>query len=246
MWHHDQGRSGTHRVAEDDRSPFGADLRKYYRICFRSESPLLGQRLRLWITHFGLHCVAVYRFDRFARRLATRLGWLGAPIALVASVLGHAMELVHHVRIYGDIGPGFYIGHAGMIFVGPASIGRNFSLTHGVTIGFGHTEGGQGYPSIGDDVWVGTGSVLSGAIRVGNGATIANGTMLSRSVPDRALIAGNPGRVVLQGYENGRLLGALDSGIATSNAEVAPQCGAESTPARTTGALDSSRSRQAS
>jgi serine O-acetyltransferase len=189
--------------------PFRADLRKYYRICFQSESPGLAQRLRLWGTHFGFHCVAVYRFDRFARRLTARLGRLCFPLVLLASVLGHLLELVHHVRIYADIGPGLFIGHAGMIFVGPTVIGRNFSMTHNVTIGFGQTEGAKGFPLIGDDVWVGTGSVLSGAIRVGHGATVANGTMLSRSVPARSLSAGNPGRVVLADYDNASLLGAI-------------------------------------
>jgi serine O-acetyltransferase len=111
------------------------------------------------------------------------------------------------VRIYADVGPGFFIGHAGMILIGPTVIGRNFSVTHNVTIGFGQSEAARGYPVIGDDVWVGTGSVISGAIRVGDGATIANGTMLSRSVPPRSLAAGNPGRVVLQGYDNSFLLG---------------------------------------
>jgi serine O-acetyltransferase len=186
---------------------FAADLRKLYRIECGVESPPLRTRLRLWLTHFGLHCVAVYRFGCFARALAARHRWGGLPLALVAGVLGHAMELVHHVRIYASIGPGLYIGHAGMIFIGPTTIGRNFSVTHNVTIGLGHSEAATGYPVIGDDVWVGTGAVLSGAIHVGDGATVAHGTMLSRSVPPRALAVGNPGRVVLQGYDNGPLLG---------------------------------------
>jgi serine O-acetyltransferase len=186
---------------------FRADLRKYYRICFGTERPRLAQRARMWLTHFGFHCVAIYRFERFARRWAARWGRIAFPLAALACVLANLLELIHHVRIYADIGPGFYVGHAGMIFIGPTRIGRNFSLTHNVTIGFGHSERARGFPVIGDDVWVGTGSVLSGAIRVGDGATIANGTMLSRSVPPRTLCAGNPGRVVLQGYDNSGLLG---------------------------------------
>ncbi len=206
----------------DAGRPFRADLRKFYRICFQSESPRVGQRLRLWVTHFGLHCVAVYRFERFARRLAARLGWACFPLVLLASVLGHLLELVHHVRIYADIGPGFYIGHAGMIFIGPTVIGRNFSTTHNVTIGFGQTEAAKGFPVIGDDVWVGTGSVLSGAIGVGQGATVANGTMLSRSVPARSLSAGNPGRVVLANYDNASLLGASGAGERMGQLAAAP------------------------
>ena len=83
--------------------------------------------------------------------------------------------------------------------------------------GFGHSEGSEGYPVIGDEVWVGTGSVISGAIRVESGATITNGTMLSRSVPPRSLASGNPGRVVLQGYDNAALLGALPGLVGDRN-----------------------------
>jgi serine O-acetyltransferase len=196
----------------DPGRPFRADLRKFYRISYGTESPTLPERLRLWTTHFGLHCVAAYRLERFARRVASGSPRLGLPLAISASLLGYAVELLHHVRIYADVGPGFFIGHAGMILIGPTVIGRNFSVTHNVTIGFGQSEAARGYPVIGDDVWVGTGSVISGAIRVGDGATVANGTMLSRSVPPRSLSAGNPGRVVLQGYDNSSLLGWRGAG----------------------------------
>lgn len=187
--------------------PFQADLRKYYRICFRTEAPTARQKLRLWLTHYGFHCVAAYRFDRLSRRMRQRSRVLGSASVAAAAALGHAIELIHHVRIYADIGPGFYIGHVGTIYLGPTTIGRNFSITHNVTVGCGHTEGAEGTPVIGDDVWVGTGSVLSGAIHVEDGVTVANGTMLSRSVGPRSLVAGNPGRVVRQNYDNAALFG---------------------------------------
>jgi serine O-acetyltransferase len=200
------GEGGVRPRSEDDRRnegrPFQADLRKYYRICFRTEAPTARQKLRLWLTHYGFQCVAAYRFDRFARRVRQRSRVLGAACIAVAAALGHAIEFFHHVRIYADIGPGFYIGHVGTIYLGPTTIGRNFSITHNVTVGFGQTEGAEGTPVIGDDVWVGTGSVLSGAIHVDDGVTVANGTMLSRSVGPRSLVAGNPGRVVMQNYDN--------------------------------------------
>ncbi len=200
----------------DARHPFRADRRKYYRICFQTEAPSLRQRARLWLTHQGFQCVAAYRFDRAARRIARGHPLLGAVVVPVAAALGHATEFFHHVRIYADIGPGFYIGHASTIYIGPTSIGRNFSATHNVTIGYGQTDGARGTPVIGDDVWVGTGSVLSGAIRISDGVTIANGTMLSRSVPPRALVVGNPGRVVTQPYDNATLLGARAPAPVTS------------------------------
>jgi serine O-acetyltransferase len=189
---------------------FRADLEKFYRIDLRTRTPSLRQRVWLWSHHFGLHCVAAYRFHRYARKLARQQPILGAPTLLGAQALSFAVRLVHHVELQADIGPGLYIGHASNIYVGRTRIGRNFSLTHNVTVGVGHQFGDHGVPVIGDDVWIGTGSVIAGAVRVGDGATVAHGSMVSRDVPAGSLVAGNPARVVQNGYDNARLHGDRD------------------------------------
>jgi serine O-acetyltransferase len=191
----------------EPRAPFAIDLEKYYRLHLCSSAPALVPRIGLWASHFGLHCVAVYRFGRAARRLRARRPLLGWVPLQIARVLDFAMGLIHHVQIHAEVGPGFYIGHAATIFVGPTRIGANCSLTHNVTIGVGHSEGATGIPTVGDDVWIGTGSVISGAIHVADGVTIASGTMLSRSVPPRCLVGGNPGRPLVKSYDNAPLLG---------------------------------------
>jgi serine O-acetyltransferase len=189
-------------------SAFRADLDKYYRIPLGSAQPSLGKRIRLWIFNFGLHCVACYRFGQYANRLYSRTKILGFIPKCMHFVLSYFVHMVHHVDIdAATIGPGFNLGHVGTIYVGPAVIGRNFSLGHNVTIGMGHSEAGEGIPTIGDDVWVGIGAIISGAITIGNRVTIANGCILSRSVPNGCLVAGNPGRVVLADYDNSKLLG---------------------------------------
>ncbi|MBS2028195.1 MAG: serine acetyltransferase [Deltaproteobacteria bacterium] len=205
----------SNNVVDPSRSPglesipiedaFRADLAKFYSIELGSPTPPLRQRAWLWTRHFGLHCVAAYRLHRYARRQLREHPVLVRPLLTLAQALSYGMRLVHHVELNAEVGPGFYIGHASNIFVGPTRIGRNFSITHNVTIGVGHQRLAPGIPVIGDDVWVGTGSVLSGAIRVGNSVTVSNGTMLSRTVPDGCLVGGNPGRVVQPSYDNNPL-----------------------------------------
>jgi serine O-acetyltransferase len=170
--------------------------------------PSLGQKLRIWTMNFGLHCVACYRFGKFAERLWAKNRLLGLIPRCLHLPLSYFAQLIHHVNIdAATIGPGLYIGHVGTIYIGPTVIGANFSLTHNVTIGIGHAESGEGIPTIGDDCWVGTGSTLAGNITIGNRVTIANGTVLSRSVPDGCLVGGNPGRVILRDYDNSKLVG---------------------------------------
>lgn len=186
---------------------FRIDKEKYYKIHYRSVSVEFRKRLRMWITNFGLHCVAIYRLGNFSRRVAQRNLIIGLPLILLHRPLNFLMRLVHHVDIDdADIGPGFYIGHVGTIYIGPTKIGANVNITHNVTIGVGHSKDEKGIPIIGDNVWIGAGSVIHGNISVGNRVTISSGCILSRSVPDGCLVVGNPGRVTLKEYDNSKLL----------------------------------------
>jgi len=166
--------------------------------------------MTLWLFNPAFHCVMAYRFGSWASRLYRRNKLLGLPFKLAYLPLSTWMKAFYQMSLEdATFGPGLYIGHIGTIYIGPTNIGANCSLTHNVTIGIGQSEGSIGLPSIGDNVWIGTGATISGAIMVGNGVTIANGCVLSRSVPDGCLVAGNPGRVVLRDYDNGRLFGSL-------------------------------------
>jgi serine O-acetyltransferase len=187
---------------------FRADLEKYYRIDLRSARPGLRRRAKLWLTHFGLHCVAVYRMGRAARALVRRGNPAGLPLYAAYEVLCYLVKMVHHVDIFSaDIGPGLYIGHVGTIYVGRTRVGPNLSITHNVTVGVGVSGGPGGLPRIGRDVWIGAGSILYGQIEIGDGVTVNGGTVLSRSVPAHCLVGGNPGRIVLRNYDNSGLFG---------------------------------------
>ncbi len=189
------------------KSNFKVDLAKYYRLRPGCAGPSLRTKLRLWVFNFGLHCVACYRFGQYANRLYSRSKLLGFIPRGVHRVLNYLVCMIHHVDISAaTIGPGLYIGHVGTIYIGETVIGRNFSLSHNVTIGIGHSEGSAGVPVIGDDVWIGTGSIISGKITIGNRVAISSGCVLARSVPDGCLVAGNPGRVALRDYDNSQLL----------------------------------------
>lgn len=196
------------KMTNNNPKYFKADLGKYYLIGYGAKNPPIRRKITLWIYNFGLHCVAIYRLGRFSERLYRRIKWLALPIILIHRFLDYLVKFIHHVNIDdAKLGGGFYIGHVGTIYIGPTTIGENCSLSHNVTIGIGHSKGKEGLPVIGNNVWIGTGSIISGAISVGNDVTIINGSILSRSVPDGCLVGGNPARVILQNYDNTYLLG---------------------------------------
>lgn len=96
-----------------------------------------------------------------------------------------------------DIGPGFYIGHFSCIFINESCvIGRNCNVSQGVTIGTTNRGERAGNPVIGDNVYIGPGAKVIGAIRIGNDAAIGANCVVTRDVPDRAVVVGVPGRVI--------------------------------------------------
>jgi maltose O-acetyltransferase len=54
----------------------------------------------------------------------------------------------------------------------------------------------KGPTIIGDDVWIGARAIILPGIRVGSGAIIGAGAVVTKDVPDYAIIAGNPARLV--------------------------------------------------
>ena len=49
---------------------------------------------------------------------------------------------------------------------------------------------------IGSDVWIGTRVIILPGIRIGNQSIIGAGSVVTKDVPPRAIVAGNPARVV--------------------------------------------------
>jgi acetyltransferase-like isoleucine patch superfamily enzyme len=47
-----------------------------------------------------------------------------------------------------------------------------------------------------DDVWIGSSAIIMPGIRIGQGAVIGAGSVITKDVPSRAIIIGNPGRVL--------------------------------------------------
>lgn len=194
-------------MAADRTGPFATDLEKYYTLANRGHrSP--AARVRLWVFNIEMHCVASFRFGQAARRVYAESRLRGLLPVLLATLWQHRVARIHHAHIdpAARIGPGFYIVHRNGLFIGPVVIGANCTVHHNLTIGQRVADGGQGVPTIGDNVWIGPGVTISGDVTVGDNVTISAGSVLSKSVPDGALVAGNPGRVIARDYDNGSIL----------------------------------------
>ena len=62
----------------------------------------------------------------------------------------------------------------------------------------GHSREAQtkGPIVVGDDVWIGTNAMILSGVRIGQGAVIGAGALVTSDVPPYAIVAGNPARIV--------------------------------------------------
>jgi len=49
---------------------------------------------------------------------------------------------------------------------------------------------------VGNDVWIGINSIILPDIKIGDGVTIAAGSVVTKDVPEYAIVAGNPAKII--------------------------------------------------
>lgn len=54
---------------------------------------------------------------------------------------------------------------------------------------------------IGDDVWIGQGSIILSGVTVNQGAIIAAGSVVTKDIPHYAIVAGNPAKIIKYRFE---------------------------------------------
>ncbi|RDI44456.1 virginiamycin A acetyltransferase [Nocardia mexicana] len=64
---------------------------------------------------------------------------------------------------------------------------------------------GRGDTVVGNDVWLGYGTLVMPGVRIGHGAIVASGSVVVDDVPDYAIAGGNPARVIRYRYEPCRI-----------------------------------------
>jgi maltose O-acetyltransferase len=131
--------------------------------------------------------------------LKVRLGRCGARVYLHSPIVietgervsvGDDVTIGAFVHIWG--GGGVTIGHRVLI----ASHVAISSLTHVYTGSTIHRTLRAAPIDIGDDAWIGAHAVLLPGVRIGAGAVVGAGSIVTRDVPPRAIVAGVPARVL--------------------------------------------------
>lgn len=172
------------------------DLRRSYQLLGSRGGPWLGIVLAM-LRSPGVIAVITYRFGRWL---------LGKPLPVKLLLKPIYLLMDHHCRsawgiqimVGADIAGGFHIWHFGGIFVVHHTvIGKNFSLSHDVTVGAAGEGKRLGCPTIGDNVHIAPGAKVHGKITIGNNVKIGPNAVVNTNIPDNAVVHTPPVRVVV-------------------------------------------------
>ncbi len=154
--------------------------------------PAARNLLEIVVCYPGLHAIWGYRV---AHALWTR------NFKLLGRWLSQMVRGFTGIEIHpgATIGSGFFIDHGMGVVIGEtAEVGANVTLYHGVTLGGVSLQKGKRHPTLEDNVVVGAGAKILGAITVGHGSRIGANAVVVKPVPPDSVVVGVPGEVVVR------------------------------------------------
>lgn len=175
----------------------------------RSTAPLspIDVLHSLWI-NFGLQALVIYRFGRWLTGVRKHcFGWpFTIPLYPVYWILSAWVRNAYGINLdqSANIAPGLYINHFGGIEVRNCTIGPHCNIQQHAKLG--PAENTDMGPVIGERVWIGAHSRICANVKVGDGAAIGVGAVVTQDIPSHCLVLGNPGRIAQRDYDNHALL----------------------------------------
>ena len=122
-------------------------------------------------------------------------------LPLFPRVLSQLTRNITGIEIHpgAKIGKGVFIDHGMGVVIGETSeIGDRCLLYQGVTLGGTGKDCGKRHPTLEENVVVGAGAKVLGAIQIGSNTRIGAGSVVVKNVERNSTVVGIPGRVVHQ------------------------------------------------
>jgi len=188
--------SPTDRAATPDARGRSAHLRSVWdRICEDLDAaierdPAVDTRLEMALASPGLHAIWVHRVSH---SLWTRPGG-----HLAARLLSQISRSVTGVEIHpgAQIGRRFFIDHGMGVVIGEtAEVGDDVLLFHGVTLGGRSMKRVKRHPTVGNNVTIGAGARVLGAVYIGDGVQIGANSVVVKDIPAGAVATGVPATI---------------------------------------------------
>jgi len=168
---------------------FWNDIRRDFNAVFKMD-PAAKSRLEVIMAYPGFQAILLHRINHMLWK---------ANVPVLPRLLSNLGRFITGIEIHpaARIGRGFFIDHGMSVVIGEtAEIGENVLLYQGVTLGGTGKEAGKRHPTLGDNIVVGAGTKILGAITVGDNVKIGANSVVLHSVPKNSIVVGIPGKVI--------------------------------------------------
>ena len=157
--------------------------------------PAAGSRVGVVFLYPTFHVMLFYKIGNIFWRY--NLKFFGRMIMYFARIFTGI-----EIHPAAKIGSNFFMDHGLGIVIGEtAEIGQNVTIYQGVTLGgimpsieSDSQRNQKRHPTIGNNVIIGSGAQILGAIKIGDNARIGANSVVSRDVPCNVTVAGVPAR----------------------------------------------------
>ncbi len=160
---------------------------------FFDRDPAARSRLEIFFCYPGVHALMSHRICHWLWKKNWRF---------LARWLSQVSRFITGIEIHpgAKIGKNLFIDHGMGVVIGEtATIGDNVTIYHGVTLGgvspHDDEKGALRHPQIGNNVIIGSGAQLLGAIKVADCARIGSNAVVVKDVKEHEIMVGVPARV---------------------------------------------------
>ena len=157
--------------------------------------PAAGSRLGVIFLYPSFHVMLFYKIGNILWRY---------NLKFLARLIMHFARIFTGIEIHpaAKIGSNFFMDHGLGIVIGETTeIGENVTIYQGVTLGgimpsveSDLQRNQKRHPTVGNNVIIGSGAQILGAINIGDDARIGANSVVSRDVPANVTVAGVPAR----------------------------------------------------
>ena len=159
--------------------------------------PAAKSKLSLILTYPGIKAVFFHKIANF---------FSVAKFDLIARIISQFSRFLTGIEIHprAKIGKNLFIDHGMGVVIGETSeIGDNVTIYHMVTLGgispsinSNDQRGSKRHPTLMDNVVVGSGAQVLGPVVVGKNAKIGANAVVTKDVPENAVMVGIPAKNV--------------------------------------------------
>jgi serine O-acetyltransferase len=166
-------------------------LKSYFR-SVKERDPAAKSTLAIILFYPGVQALFWYRIAHFLYQ---------SKLKFFAYFMMYCVRTFLNIEIHpaAKIGKRFFIDHGTGVVIGEtAEIGNNVTIYHGVTLGGRGNKRCKRHPTIGNNVIIGTGAKVLGAITIGDNCKIGANAVVLFDVPANSTAVGVPATIKIK------------------------------------------------